>query len=142
MTELDQALDAMRRDMNDLKSQSTFYDLFLNATFFVPTLNGRDADGAAEAVPDGEVIPLVIEAEGNDYLMLFDRQERLYAWAETEVESVEVPGHVLAATTEPPLHWALNVGTPYTKQFLPDEIAWLRDAVERCNAEAVRGAEG
>ena len=55
--------------------------------------------------------------------------------------SVEVPGHVLAATTEPPHHWALNVGTPYAKQFRPDEIAWLRDVVERCNAEAAKEPE-
>jgi len=33
------------------------------------------------------------------------------------------------------------VGTPYAKQFLPDEIAWLRDVVERCNAEAAKGTE-
>jgi hypothetical protein len=36
----------------------------------------------------------------------------------------------------PPLHWALNVDTAYSKQFLPDEIAWLREVVERCNESA------
>ena len=35
-----------------------------------------------------------------------------------------------------PLHWALNVGTDFSKQFLPDEIAWLREVVEQCNAAA------
>ena len=87
------------------------------------------------------MLPLVIEAEGNDYLMLFDSEERMYAWAETKVVSVQVPGHVLAATTQPPLHWALNVGTEYAKQFVPDEIAWLREVVERCKAEAAPGEE-
>ena len=81
-------------------------------------------------------MPLVIEAEGHDYLMIFDSRERLESWAETGVPFVEVPGHVLAATTLPPLRWALNVGTDYSKSFLPDEIAWLRDVVEQCNAEA------
>ncbi len=132
MTELDQALENLRRDMYDATSQSKFYDLFLNATFFVPTF----VDGSGEPAGEGEVIPLVIEAEGNDYLMLFDTKERLVSWAQTDAPCVEVPGHVLAATTMPPLHWALNVGTEYTKSFLPDEIAWLREVVERCNEAA------
>lgn len=132
MTELDQALDNLRRDMNDAKNQSKFYDLFLNASFFVPTFVDEENESAGEA----EVMPLVIEAEGNDYLMLFDTKERLLSWAQTDAPFVEVPGHVLAATTMPPLHWALNVGTDYSKSFLPDEIAWLREVVERCNAAA------
>lgn len=140
MTELDRALEALRQDMGNAKNQSKFYDLFLNATFFVPTLDEEEAREAGGG-DDGQVLPLVIESEGNDYLMLFDSEERLHAWAEHKVKSVEVPGHVLAATTQPPLHWALNVGTPHAKQFLPDEIAWLRDVVERCNAEAAKGAE-
>ena len=85
---------------------------------------------------EGDVLPMVIENEGNDYLMLFDTRERLSAWAEAEVNCVEIPGHLLAATTMQPLHWALNVGTDYSKQFLPDEIAWLREVVEQCNAAA------
>jgi hypothetical protein len=104
----------------------------------VPKLDERDKKQAGEAVSGEQVLPLVIESGGNDYLMLFDSRERLYAWAEAELDSVEVPGHVLAATTMPPLHWALNVGTPYSKQFFPDEIAWLREVVERCNAEAAK----
>ena len=136
MTPLDTALAVMRQDMNDQKSQSKYYDLFLNATFFVPTLDDPASAGLAEVPEDGEVLPLVIEAEGSDYLMLFDTLERLHAWAGAAVRHVEVPGHVLAATTMPPLRWALNVGTDHSKQFLPDEIAWLREVVERCETQA------
>jgi hypothetical protein len=136
MTELDQALEAMRQDLNDGKKQSKFYDLFLNSMFLVPKLDEKEMLEAGGELTEGQVLPMVIESEGNDYLMLFDSKERLYAWAETEVGSVEVPGYVLAATTMPPLHWAMNVGTPYSKQFFPDEIAWLREVVEQCNAAA------
>ena len=136
MTELDQALDDLRRDVNDAPSQSKYYDLFLNATFFVPTLDEALHGAPTEAPGEGEVMPLVIEAEGNDYLMLFDTRERLQAWAQADAPCVEVPGHVLAETSMPPLHWALNVGTDHAKQFLPDEIAWLKEVVERCNAAA------
>lgn len=143
MTALDTALGNLRQDIDDQKGQSQFYDLFLNSTFYVPTLpdEERNAVAASEAAPPGEVLPLIIEAQGNDYLMLFDSRERLNSWAEAEVGFVEVPGHVLAATSSPPLHWALNVGTEYSKQFLPDEIAWLREVVERCNAVAAKQNE-
>jgi hypothetical protein len=136
MTELDLALETLRQDMNDAKSQSTYYDLFLNTTFFVPIQDAGSVEGAAEVMDDGDVLPLVIESEGNDYLMLFDTRERLTAWADAEVDCVEIPGHQLAATSIAPLHWALNVGTDYSKQFLPDEIAWLREVVEQCHAAA------
>jgi hypothetical protein len=43
--------------------------------------------------------------------------------------------------SEPPLHWALNVGTECSKTFVPEEISWLRDIVEKCNAEAGEPAE-
>ena len=135
LTALDQALQSLREDMTDAKRQSKYYDLFLNTTFCVPELEPQELAGAA-APGEGEVLPLIIEADGNDYLMIFDTEERLQSWAAEEVKWVGVPGYILAATTMPPLHWALNVGTEHSKQFLPDEIAWLREAVERCNAAA------
>lgn len=134
-TGLDQALQTLRQDMANNTSQSKFYDIFLNTTFCVPTLDPQELDGNT-ALTEGEVLPLIIESDGNDYLMLFDTEERLKKWAGTSVKWVGVPGHVLAATTMPPLHLALNVGTEYSKQFLPDEIAWLREVVERCEQAA------
>jgi hypothetical protein len=132
MTEIDQVLKTLREDMNNAKCQSKFYDIFLNSTFCVPSLDRQELDGEP-TIEDGQVLPLIIESEGNDYLMLFDTEERMKNWAGADVEWVEVPGFVIAATTMPPLHLALNVGTEYSKQFLPDEIAWLREVVERCN---------
>ena len=137
---LDQALQTMRLDMADAKNQSKFYDIFLNTTFCVPTLDQQELNEEI-AVEEGGVLPLIIEAEGNDYLMIFDTEERLKSWAAEGVKWVEVPGYVLAVTTMPPLHWALNVGTEHSKQFLPGEIAWLREVVERCN-EAAKAQEG
>lgn len=130
MTKIDTALETFRQDMDDPKNQSQFYDLFLNSNFLVPT-NERDPDG-----PEDQVLPLVLEAEGNDYLVLFDTEQRLADWAGGEVDFVEVPGHVLAEISTPPLRWALNVGTEHTKEFLSEEITWLRQAVDRCKADA------
>jgi peptidyl-prolyl cis-trans isomerase C len=135
MTGLDQALQTLRVDMADAKRQSKFYDVFLNTDFCVPTLDQSEFE-VESADGEGQVLPLIIESEGNDYLMIFDTEQRLKNWAGEDAKWVGVPGYVLAATTMPPLHLALNVGTEYSKQFLPDEIAWLRDVVERCNETA------
>ena len=137
MTELDQALQTLRLDMEDAKHQSKYYDIFLNTTFCVPTLDQQELGGES-VLEEGQVLPLIIESDGNDYLMLFDTEDRLKSWAEEDAKWVEVPGYVLAATTMPSLLWALNVGTEYSKQFLPDEIAWLREVVERCNEAAAQ----
>ena len=148
MSQLDEALIVLRQDMDDAKSQSKYYDLFLNSTFFVPTMEGElptgeagtgeAGTGEADAAAEGQVVPLVMESDGNDYLMLFDSLERLKAWAKEGVGYVEVPGHVLAATSASPLHWALNVDTEYAKPFIPAEIAWLKDVVDQCNAQAAK----
>ena len=139
MTPLDEALSALRNDLDNPKYQSKFYDLFLNSTFFVPTLD-EDLlpEEAAKAAAEGQVAPLIIESDGNDYLIIFDTLERLTAWAKKEVSYVEVPGHVLAVTSQQPLHWALNLDTEFAKPFIPDEIAWLRGVVEQCQAEAAK----
>ncbi|MCM0082555.1 SseB family protein [Geomonas sp. Red32] len=139
MTPIDEALAKLRENAHDPKKQSQFYDLFLNSTFFIPIL-GDHQDGAPEG--QREIIPVITQANGNDYLMLFDTMERMVAWIADggEKRFVEVPGHMLTLTTTPPLHWALNVGTEYTKEFLPNEIDWLREAVEKCNAQAAAEA--
>jgi hypothetical protein len=144
MNTLDEALVDLRQNMDDRKKQSEFYDLFLNSSFFVPILGDREPEGAA-ADDDGtrEVLPVITEAEGNDYLMLFSSLERLKGWVNSEeAPYIEVAGHLLALTTTAPLHWAMNAGTDFSKQFHPEEIAWLREAVERCNAEAAKQQEG
>ncbi|MBJ6752548.1 SseB family protein [Geomonas anaerohicana] len=131
MEKLDEALVEMRQSTTDGKKQSAFYDIFLNSSFFIPIIENNEQQGE-----EGGVFPVIAEADGKDYLMLFSTLERLQAW-DPAVPYVEAPGHVLALSTVEPLNWALNVGTEYSKEFHSEEIAWLRDAVERCNADAV-----
>lgn len=144
MEKLDEALVDLRQNLRDYKKQSAFYDLFLNAAFFVPVLEPPRAKEAGDSNDDGTraVVPMVIEAEGNDYLMLFSSLERLKGWSPEELPYIEVPGHVLALNTVPPLHWALNAGTDFSKQFHPEEIDWLRSCVQQCQKEADHGETG
>jgi len=50
------------------------------------------------------VFPLVLEADGNNYPIIFSNEERQTYW-------VPVPRHVLATTALPPLCMALNLTT-------------------------------
>ncbi len=134
MSDLDKALSALRKDPEDRSAQSGFYDLFLNTLFFVPTTNemfSPDGDSDEQEVE----VPLIIENDGTDYLVFFDQQLRLNDWAEQDAPFVKLPGHVLAEMTTDELHWVMNIGTDHFKEFVPDEIAWLKDAVARCKAE-------
>lgn len=140
MTPIDNALKIFREDTENPENQSQFFDLFLNSTFFVPIAPEESLKDAGLPPQEG-VLPLIIESDGNDFLMLFDSRERMFAWADAQIKYVELPGHLIASTSRPPLYWALNVGTEHSKQFVPDEITWLREAVERCNAEAETAAK-
>lgn len=135
MTKLDQILAASREDRN---MQPVFYDLFLNSLFFVPTIEEAEKTDPEQTDPeaaDKGALPLLIEAEGNSFLMLFDTIKRLNDWATEDAKYVALPGHAITEMSLPNLHWALNYGTEYQKQFEPDEIEWLKDVVRQAKAD-------
>lgn len=123
MTKIDQALAACRQDVS---VQPLFYDLFLNSLFFIPTIDKEETNSE-----DGSALPLLIEAEGKEYLMLFDTIKRLTDWAAEDVRYVALPGHAIAEMSIPNLYWAMNYGTEHQKQFEPEEIGWLKDIVRQ-----------
>ncbi len=136
MTELDQALEAFRTGRPGADRQAQFYNLFLNTIFFVPTVRERievEESGPAEEI----ALPMVVEVDGLNYLMLFDTEPRLTAWADQEIPFLAVPGHMVAELSAPDLYWALNVGTAHAKQFVPEETAWIKDMVDRCKTAIV-----
>lgn len=138
MTELDKALDFLRQDKRNPENQSRFYDLFLNSEFYIPTKIEEESpeEQVSETEDKPQGVPLVIEADGNDFLVLFDTCERMFEWAKTEPPYLVVPGHVIAENSTRPLHWVLNLGTEKMKIFVPDEIDWLKEAVAQCKKEA------
>ena len=135
MTEIDRALAGLREAPDDQKAISGFYDLFLNSTFYVPTVS-QPAGGSDDQPGQEQEVPLVLEADGLDYLVFFDQRERLDDWAGAEADCVELQGHALAEISPEGLNWAMNIGTDHNKHFTPDEIAWLKEVVTRCEAEA------
>lgn len=137
MTPLDTALKALYDDPENIEHRNHFYSLFLQTSFFVPTFDeekGEMAKGEGVVDDPESALPLIMEADGNNYLMLFDHEDRVVAWAEMGVKCVVLPGYVAVSMATDDLHLAMNVGTDYSKQFVPEEIAWLKQIVEKSQA--------
>jgi hypothetical protein len=129
MTELDQALADY---IDDEQKQGAFYDLVLNTKFYVPVYAEDEENvGKKDIQKDDRIEPVILESEGNDYLMMFENEERLSAWAKEQVSYVVLPGFVIVQMTPDKLYWAMNMGTDYQKQFVPEEISWLKDVVQQ-----------
>ena len=133
MTPLDQAyIEATKNS-----KESVFYNEFLNSTIFIPTINVPEEDKHSRAEDDDTISPIIIESNGEKYLMLFDSKERLASWAQREVGFAALPGHAIVEMMGPDFHWALNIGTEYTKTFVPDEIEWLKGNLKNIEEKSV-----
>jgi len=126
-TDLDRAVEAAREDPD---RRAAFYDVFLRSDLFIPT-----REEASETGEDQSFTPLLVESEGVPYLLLFDSVERLHTWADGEIGHIRVPGHTLVEVMDPRLHWILNLGTRFTKEFVSDEITWLQQILQRERVE-------
>jgi len=134
MTELDVLLD---RCIKEEAEQSTYYDLVLNSNFYIPILE-EDSEAGAD---DDNVTPVILEADGKPYMMLFDTEARLLNWANQEIRHIVVSGHSLVEISTAELYWALNIGTDFQKEFVPEEIGWLKDVVKQCQVKATLEGE-
>ncbi len=134
MTPIDQALAAFYADPENTDARNDFYRLFLNTDFYLPTYD-EATGGVAVGEGGDQALPLIMEADGNDYMMIFDSQERVVEWSEEGVICLTLPGSVLVEMATEGLHLAMNVGTEHNKQFVPEEIAWLKQVVVKSMAE-------
>ncbi len=120
MSQLDDALKAYIEDENQ---QDAYYRLFLECDFLVPLVS----QGSEEEIEQqGGVVPMILESEEKPYMMLFDSKERLAAWAKQDVPFATFSGSAIAQFSPAGLHWAVNMGSEFAKEFVPDEINWLK----------------
>jgi len=120
MSVLDEALKAY---VDGGAGQDAYYQLLLDSDFYIP-LQEDESDTPLDQRQS--VQPLVIESEGKYYMLLFDSEERLTAWAKKPMPFVQLAGHRAALVTTPKLHWAVNLGTGFAKELLPEEIDYLK----------------
>lgn len=127
MSALDEALKKFME--NPEEGQEAYYEEILNTNFYIPLSEAPKGDNPEE------VSPMVLEAEDKNYLMLFDSEERLKAWADQDVPYAIYAGFQLAEMTPDIFHWAVNVGAQHSKEFIPEEIGWLRESVQAFREE-------
>lgn len=127
MTPLDQALEGAKTSQC---KRNAFYGLLVNTTLYIPTHNTESQE---------DFNPILADADGITYLMIFDSEEKLSSWAQAPMTYTTLAGHVVAEITQGNIHWALNPGTAHTKILVPEEIQWLRDLVVKFKAQ--HGAE-
>ncbi len=125
-TALDQAFDAAKQDP---AQRENYYRTFLNADILVPTTDLAALTGENAAGEKKTFAPVILPAaDGKQFLMIFDTEERLAAWAKRKIGFVTFKGSKLAEAMDPQYHWVLNWGTSYRRQFTPDDIRWLKQA--------------
>jgi hypothetical protein len=139
MTPLDRALVAGNKDP---KERPNYWNTFLQAEIYIPTHNVPAKEEEKRSTIGEAIQPIVIESEGERYVMLFDTKERLSAWAKQEIGFVRLPGHAVVDMASLDARWALNVGTDYTKIFVPEEIAWLKQLLRESQVKATKIPSG
>lgn len=85
--------------------------------------------------------PLYAKVGEHYFLAAFDTPERLTTWAGASLDKmayVTLSGRELIAGMGEGVFLALNVGTPFYKEFSPDEVKHLKKIVARL--EGLRGS--
>ena len=121
MTALDEALE---KYLTDDTCQGQYYELMLSTNFYIPII---DDDSGTPVEERENVTPMVFESENKHYVLLFDTEERVKQWSKEPITYMILAGYEMAKYTPDSLHWALNIGTERAKEFVPDEIAYLKN---------------
>jgi len=132
MTPLDKALQAA---MKDGVKAGQFYGLFLQTDIFIPTHEVPEVEGERHVDDDEVINPIILENEGDKILLLFDQLERLQNFAHRELGYVVLPGHVILDSMPEGLRWVLNHGTDHAKEFVPEEIEYLKREFQQPRSE-------
>ena len=136
---LDAAVCAARKDQTQA---NRFYDLFLSAQLYVPTMDEGKPPQSRRAGENETFRPIVLMVDGKPVLPVFDSEERLTAWAKRRVGLIAMPGHALLNSMDPKVQMALNIDTPGFKLLVCDELQWLRRRLEESQPRPVDLAAG
>jgi len=139
MTQLDEIYMKAVKD----EDWSVFYDDFLTTILYVPTHSFLEKNGQhRRTTEDEEFSPMIFESGELKCLLLFDSEEKLYAWAKEELNSIGLRGHTVVEVVDLKFHWVLNPGTKYSKTFAPEEIKSLKQKVLDSKGKEIEIPEG
>lgn len=138
MTELDRALAAAFASEGKQEDVNKVYLGLLRTPVFVP-VEKMDSNQPVGA-DDEPFKPLFATVEGRHFMFIFDTMERLQVWAGDDFDSidyVQISGMDVVRGINDGVFLCLNVGTPYYKEFSPEEVARLKMVAARI--EQLRG---
>lgn len=122
---LDILLDKAFEAAGSADTVNKFYVTLLRTNLYMPvTLHPEKLDSA-----DEPFTPLYIKHDEYFFIPIFDSLERLQCWAaeqQEKIDHVEITGEAVIRGLGSKAYLCLNIGTPYYKEFSPEEIARLK----------------
>lgn len=128
MTELDQAIASAFKSEGVMADANKVYLTLLRSSFFVPVKKEKALDD------EEPFAPLFTVIEEQHFMLIFDQLERLEAWAGphfAEMGFVELNGHDVIRGINEGVFLCVNLGTPFYKEFSPEEVKRLKMIVAR-----------
>ena len=128
-TDLDKAHAAMEAAPEDDVARLRFYEGLADAELFL--MLGAEPVG-------GNILPALFDLEEGRFVLAFDREERLSAFAEGPAPYAALPGRVIAATLAGQgVGLGLNLGVAPSAFLVPAEaLAWLAGTLDHAPGAA------
>lgn len=119
--ELDNLLKAAYDSDGSTDAVNKFYVAFFRADLYMPVTILFE--------PEEPFSPLYLKQDDHFFVPIFDSVERLKTWAadqQQKIDHVEIVGEAVIRGLGNKAYLCLNVGTPFYKEFSPEEIARLK----------------
>jgi len=132
-TELD---DALQLAKTNPANANFFYDTFLNSMIVIPALRENKKEGTwTQIMATERFFPLYLRSGPLRAVPVFDRLERLRAWAATKdakasFDYLVLPGHIFLKVIAADVNLVLNEGTEYPYTFTAEILEQLRAAAK------------
>lgn len=126
-TRLDRAYAAMQADLDDDAARLGFYERLADGELFLLL----KTEAAGEHL-DPEILDLTGDEDlpPDQYVLAFDREDRLAAFAETAAPYAALPGRVIAAMMSGSgLGLGVNLGAPSSILIPPAAVDWLAETL-------------
>lgn len=120
--ELDSLLKTAYELEGSTDAVNKFYVRLFRANLYLPVTLHSEKD-------DEPFTPLHIKQDDHFFIPVFDSLVRLQDWAAEQhekIDHVEITGEAVIRGLGRKAYLCLNVGTPFYKEFSPEEIARLK----------------
>lgn len=132
MTELDQVIAAAYASEGKQDDVNKVYLTLIRTLLYLPVQ--KQPENKVLQADEEPFKPLFAKVDDKYFLLAFDTEDRLIAWAGDQIEHinyVEISGHDLVAGINDQAYFCLNYGTDYYKEFSPDEVKRLKMIVSK-----------